>query len=116
MIDLHRSAVDAIRAGDVETLEALLLEHPSPAKARPDRPSTPPSAPARRTWRSGSAREARAGPPSCAPDPDDRGWKGDGNTRPALIHEIAAAVRARLSSPHGCRGGAVRARRAGPAA
>ncbi|MEK6438853.1 ankyrin repeat domain-containing protein [Pseudonocardia sp. T1-2H] len=40
MIDLHRSAVDAIRAGDVETLEALLLEHPSLAKARPDRART----------------------------------------------------------------------------
>jgi AraC-like DNA-binding protein len=40
MIDLHRSVVDAIRAGDVETLEALLAEHPSPAKARPDRART----------------------------------------------------------------------------
>jgi DNA-binding GntR family transcriptional regulator len=40
MIDLHRSAVDAIRAGDVETLEALLLEHPSLTKARPDRART----------------------------------------------------------------------------
>jgi ankyrin repeat protein len=40
MLDLHRSAVDAIRGGDVETLEALLAEHPSLAKARPDRVRT----------------------------------------------------------------------------
>jgi hypothetical protein len=38
--DVHRSAVDAIRAGDVESLEALLAEHPSLTKARPDRAQT----------------------------------------------------------------------------
>ncbi|MCW0213751.1 MAG: ankyrin repeat domain-containing protein [Pseudonocardia sp.] len=36
MSDLHRSAVDAVREGRVEALEALLGEHPSLAGARPD--------------------------------------------------------------------------------
>ncbi|WP_346271348.1 hypothetical protein [Pseudonocardia sp.] len=47
MIDLHRSAVDAIRAGDVETLEALLLEHPS-TRARTSRRTARRSPAARR--------------------------------------------------------------------